>query len=423
MKKNIIYILLCAIIFCSGCSKNKKTQEASLKLWLAPSSTGNEYWEIVIDKWNKSGLGMKVTFETIPAVGSTEEAIFNGIVSETIPDISANIFPGFGAQLYSLGAVYDLKEFDGFDKLIAKRKMERIIKKCEYEGKIPMFPTATNPMLIWWRKDLLKELGYNSIPKTYDDVYELAKKLTIPKRRYLFKVFAGKNWWSRTGDFIPFYYAASEGKEYIRDNTAVLDNEYSKDVLNFFKTMVDQDWTMINFGSSNIFYEGVVLGEVKSPWDIGIAEINYPELIDKIQVGPILTPKPQEHSYTVSDTKGLVIFKSCKYPEEAWKFINWVYENDEFSKLRIEKSRVCPARGDLMTNPIFSDIMKNNKMYAEYAKYVNYSVTRTPITKTMQVQKVMTSNLVETVIFGEKTIDNSLKYTTKEMNKILKSSR
>ena len=189
----------------------KKTSQ-NLKMWVAPDSTQLKFWDVVVNDWNKSGLGRKVEFTTIPAAQSSEEAIFNSIASCTSPDICTNIFSGFGAQLASIGSVYNLQEFKGYDKLIAQRKMETIMSKWEYQHNNYVFPIYYNPAMYGWRWDILQKLGWKRLPLTYSDVMKLGDQFHVPNKKYPVQLLANPSWWSRWWDFISFYYAASNGK-------------------------------------------------------------------------------------------------------------------------------------------------------------------------------------------------------------------
>lgn len=85
-------------LFLSGCEADENNQK-SIKLWIAPNITQEVYWGEVVKEWNNIPGNRKVEFTTIPAAGSSEEAIMNALASGTEPDISTNIFIGFAKQL------------------------------------------------------------------------------------------------------------------------------------------------------------------------------------------------------------------------------------------------------------------------------------------------------------------------------------
>ncbi len=421
MKKILCLLTVAATLVLTGCGGSKGSEDEKLQLWIAPNQVQEEFWKEVVTEWNESGVGMEVEVKTIPAAGSSEEAIMSAVASNTAPDISTNIFSGFGAQLVELGVAKNLNELDGFDELIATRKMETIIKGWEIDGTNPVFPIYSNPVLFWWRGDILEELGFEGVPKTYEDVYEISKAYSVSRKQYGMKVLAGKNWWDRWFDFIGYYYAASNGKPYINEGGAVYNDEFGKEVLEFVKTMLENEWSTANFATGTIFFDGTVLGETKGAWDLDYGRSQYPDVMESVKIGPMLVPAGMEveKPYTLADAKGLVIFKSSKHPEEAWKFVKWVFEKDELSKLWLEKTGMAPARGDLLENPIFFDFYKENPEEAEYAKYVEVGIPAAMQTQTVDIQQIMTNEMIEPITFKTKTIEKALNDAVETTNKIL----
>jgi multiple sugar transport system substrate-binding protein len=78
-----------------------------------------------------------------------------------------------------------------------------------------------------------------------------------------------------------------------------------------------------------------------------------------------------------------------------------------------------PAREDLLTNEIFADFWEANPLAAEYAKYVPYAIPPAPITTTVDVQDIMTVELVEPLMHGTKDVQKALDDAVKAINRIL----
>jgi multiple sugar transport system substrate-binding protein len=427
MKERIIIIIVLILfgwyVVSIIANKTKKRDPDILTFWVAPNQTQGLFWGKVVNDWNKSGLGLKVEVRSIPASNSSEEAILTSIVSNTNPDMCTNIFSGFGAQLSSLEAIYPLSDFDGYEELIKTRDMETIMKHWELKGKNYIFPIYCNPFLNWWRWDKLQENGFDKIPITYSDLYELAEKVTIPFKQYAIFAVQGRDWWDRWADYIAYYYAAGNGAPYIKDNKAVLDNKYSREVLEFFKKCLDNKWTMTG-NIKDAFFKGQVFGKVHGPWDILVAEQLYPEVLKSVKIGPILVPDSHKGPiYTYADSKGMVIFKSCPNKEEAWKFMKWVFSQDKYSKLWVEQTSMPPARGDLMKNPMFADYYKKHAIAAQYADYVSRAVPTAFITDTLDVQTAMTNLVIEPLEYKTTTVDEAIKKLTVKIDDILEKNK
>ncbi len=425
--RNIIEMMLAgAFLLISGCSGSDPTPEEFsddkiIRLWVAPDESQEAFWKIVVERWNKRGSGIQVKFKTIPAVESSEKAILTALVAGNAPDLSTNIFSGFAAQLAGLGQLQDLSVMDGYKELVLVRHMESIMQGWDQGGKKYVFPLYSNPTLIWWRGDILQKLGINKIPQTYDDVYELSKQYAASDHKFGMQIMTGLNWYDRWYDYISFYYAASNGVPYINDGKAFYDNDAGLSVLTFMDTIYKNGWTALDFESDDPLTTGLVVGAVRGPWSVSFFKRMYPDTLKKIIVGPMIRKhKTDGKAYTFADSKGLVLFKHSKVKAEAFAFISWVLSNDELSLLWLEKTNLPPARGDLMENAIFKTFYEANPLAKQYAIYVDVAIPSAFIESTIDVQKIMGFEMVESVKFGTKPPETALADAVRRTNKLLK---
>lgn len=405
----------------SGCDNDNasaNTEKQELTLWIAPNNVQEVFWGEVATKWNNQPDKKKVVITTIPAAGSSEEAIMNAIASGRAPDISENIFTGFGAQLAELNQIVDLSTLDGYSDLIEARKMSSIMPGWAYKDKNYILPIYMNPVLFWWRGDLLKEQGLVDVPRSYNEIYALSQQYTIKDKRYAVQATSGRNWWDRWFDFIALYYAANDGQPYIANDKAVYDNQAGTDVLNFMHTLFANNWTMYDFGQDDPLVTGKVLGAVRGPWDLSRYEQQYPDILKNIKIGPMLTSSGNQHPHTFADGKGLVIFNNSTMKTEAWEFIQWVFTNPEFDKRWVELTGMPPARADLLTNPIFASYYDEHPLAAAYAQYVSVAVPPVSSNETVEIQRSMTQ-MVEKTAFNAATPAAALTESVQEVNKIL----
>jgi len=154
-----------------------------ITLWTAPNMYQEQFWKVILEEWKQVRPDIEVEWKTIPASGSSEEAILTAIVTDKAPDLCTNIFSGFAAQLIEADQLVALNTVEGFDELVQIRKADEGIKGWNFSGKYYVFPIYSNPMLFWWREDILAEAGFDSPPRTYSDVYKLAENFCKPKER------------------------------------------------------------------------------------------------------------------------------------------------------------------------------------------------------------------------------------------------
>ena len=420
--------LLFSIIFLSFFSCQKKEDKATnqtgnkeavtLKFWVSPDRAQEIFWKEVVDKWNKENTDIKVNLSTIPTSDSSEETILNSIASGTNPDMSTNIFSGFAAQLISLDQIYNLKSLDGWDELIKKRKMENIISSWEKDGKVYVLPEFINPTIVSWRKDMLDKLGLG-IPKTFSDILALGEKFENSdlksEGKYVMVVAGSNNWWDRWFDFITYYFAATDGKKYIENEKMTFNNSESIEILKFMREMYKKGYYTKGLKVQDL-YDGNVIGVLSGANNLKFGQTQFPDLMDKIVVGPVPTSEEKTNVSTFGDIKGLVIFKSTKHLQEVWSFVKWVYGNDDFSKKWLDLVGLPPARGDLLTNEKFKDFYSKTPDNLKYVQVVGNAHPTALIGNTPEVQGIMTKILIDSLFLTDESAESLLSKAEEEIN-------
>ncbi|MBU9814302.1 carbohydrate ABC transporter substrate-binding protein [Rahnella sp. C60] len=418
MKKMKLAVIAGITLFLSGCGPEEKDQ-TSIKMWIAPNITQEMYWGEVVNEWNSNPAHRKVEFTPIPAAGSSEEAIMNALASGTEPDISTNIFIGFAKQLSELKQLSDYGKMPGFQELVETRHMGKAVASWQFEGQQNVIPIYISPIVYWWRSDLLAAQGFDHVPTTYDEVYTLSEQMTKNQKGYSLQITSGKNWWDRWFDFIPLYYAASQGSPYIQDHKASFDNEAGRQTLTFLNKMFANKWTSYDFSAADDpLATGAVLGAVRGPWDIDRYQKQFPDVLKTIRIGPMLTLTGKPGVSTMADSKGIVMFSTSKVQADAWKFIQWVYSDPKHDRRWLELTGMPPAREDLQSNAIFEEYLQQHVLVNAIASYLPKAVPPAPITKTVEVQRTMTQ-MIEKLVFKGSLIPRVIQESSQEIDKTL----
>lgn len=420
--KLMVSILLS--LYISGCGPDEKKDEqagakTAIKMWVAPNENEEAFWNKMVTEWNKDPAHTPVQFTTIPAANSSEEAIMNALASGTEPDISSNIFIGFASQLVDVGQIEDLSKMPGFDDLVKTRQMASLLPAWKLNGQQNVLPIYVNPIVWWWRGDLLKKYGFDHAPTRYDELYQLAERRAADNHGYVMQLTAGKNWWERWFDFIPLYYAQSGGKTYIADKKAAFNNQDGQSVLTFMGKVFNSKWSSYDFTSADDpLATGQVLASARGPWDLARYRKQYPEVLKTIQIGPMLTENGAAHPHTFGDSKGMVMFSSSTHKTEAWAFMQWVFGNAAHDRTWLELTGMPPARADLMSNPLFTDYFAKNPLEKDIASYVDVALPPVATTQTTEIQRSMTQ-MLERVIFNNEAPAKALDQSQQEVNALL----
>lgn len=115
----------------------------------------------------------------VEIIGSKkDDAILTAIASGTTPDI----FMGYWnttSTWAANGALLDLTDYINNDSAFEKDDFASVgWEQATFDDKIYGVPFIMNTTLLYYRKDLLKEAGYDAPPKTLAELKEMAVKLT-----------------------------------------------------------------------------------------------------------------------------------------------------------------------------------------------------------------------------------------------------
>ncbi len=135
-------------------------QAAALNSLIQDSFTPNE-------EYYYNGKPINVQVEIVNA------SLINGILAGNYPDMSLQMARTEPVNLGIRGALTDLSQFEDFDEVITRfqdgSNLETgAVAPYTYDGKTYALPDTQNFMLMFYRTDVLQELGLE-VPKTWDE--------------------------------------------------------------------------------------------------------------------------------------------------------------------------------------------------------------------------------------------------------------
>ena len=255
------------------------------------------------------------------------------VVAGKGPDIALNNAIGEPMNYALRNAVVDVSQFAGWDE-VAARFNESALLPARFEGKVYGVPETETFYMLFYRSDILTDLGLE-VPKTWQDVTDM---LPVLKRNGMdFGLFPNLS------TYCMFLYQ-NGGELYSADGRRCLLD--SKVALDEFR-----DWTQyyidyklpIDFDFNNRFRSGeipvgvsdystfnfltVFAPELKGLWDF----TSVPGTPD--EEGNILTASPNNATY------GMVL-SGCEDPELAFHFLDWWTSTDVQTRFGLEMESI-----------------------------------------------------------------------------------
>lgn len=385
----ILAAILISTLVLTGCGGNQSSSASgnvSITFWAAPNPPQVKFWTEMAKEFMAQNHKISVTVRAMPKSPSSEAAIQAALAGGSAPTASENIFTGFASQLEQSQAIVPLDEMPGFQQVVQARSMQQTIANWKFsDSHTYVIPMYVNPMLIGWRMDILRQIGYNQPPRTYSQVIAMGKALQAKFPNKF--VWAGQpigqdTWYQRWFDFFTLYDAASNGHSFISGNKITADDQAAEATLTFAQQLA-QNHLLLTQTTTNPFETGLSVMDVLGPWTFPTWQQQFPNL--KLNDNYVLTPPPVPDSManstvnttkTFADAKGVVIYKQASPAQQqaAWEFIKWVMSDSQHDLNWLQTTGEAPARDDLSTNPIFTSYYKQNPQLLQYAQGVSNAI-------------------------------------------------
>ncbi len=418
------FIALALIYLLSSCGE-RGDQGNELLFWSASNPPEIEFARYIVTQWNKANPGITpIKFQPVPEGQSSEEIILAAVVGETTPDIYSSMWQGDVEAYAQAGVLIPFDTLDGFNEFIYSRCDSNVIEEIRsLDGHIYQIPWKTNPIMMIYNQNILRELGLNNPPHSYSDFLAASKlfKKDADGDGYVDRWFGYSEvkvtWWQRFFDFYPFYLASSGGAPLVENNKAVFNNEHAIGVFSFLKKLYDNEYFARERLSAkqDVFLSSNIVTRFVGPWEIVHAEKFKPEGFE-YDFSTIPVPDGFEGPiYTYGDPKNIVIFNTCSNPQYAWEFIKFMISKENDLKL-LEITTQLPRRKNLDTDSLYMNyFIANPKMitFAKQTKYVK-GTDSSPVLK--EVFDIISQEYEACVIYGVKSPEQAINDAANAVN-------
>jgi multiple sugar transport system substrate-binding protein len=319
----ILSLCLISLSSCQGI-KQKEDGVIHLTLWQAINPPANrDIFQKLVDKFNQTHPDIQVEsiFESEPQLPK----ILTSVVANVPPDI-LSFHPEYTGQFVELGAIRPLE--DWLDKLPLKADIRpNLLGEMQLGGHIWSVPMHTSNIGIFYRPKLFEAAGVTELPKTWDELRQVAKKLTIDRNgdrrpeQYGILLPLGKGGWT-VFSWFPFLFGA-EG-EVVTNNRPNLMNTGAIAALQFWQDLIKDGSVLLSAPErgyeEDAFLAGRVAMQITGPWT----------LIMKSAVDHQVLPIPASvRPATVTGTGNLFVMKTTPAREQAaFKFLEYVLSEE-----------------------------------------------------------------------------------------------
>ena len=420
LQASIGFIVLCCLASCS----DDKQDSHSFVFWASSNPEEIKFTSQYVDRWNESHPDLPFSFQPVPEGQSSEEVILAAVVGKTTPDIYANMWQGDVEDFAQSGVLIPLDTLDGFLEFLYQRCDSQVVREItSSDGHIYQVPWKVNPIMMMYNPAMFKDAGVQDVPADYTTYIEAGAKI----KDHAVNANLGKHWlgisevnpiwWQRFFNFLPLYYASSQGAPVVKDGKAAFNNEHGIKVFAFLQKLYGKDYfpREQQKGQSDPFLASRIATTFIGPWTI---EQNERFKTKGFEYEFIHMPVPDDMTgpiYTYGDPKNMVIFNTCKNPEAAWRFLQTLI-TPEGDKDFLSMSGQLPRRKDLDSNPLFVDYLQAHPKVIPFAQQAKYVKGMDSERYMKEVLDIISQEYEACVVYGRKSPEKAIEDAAKAVD-------
>ncbi|KOP66130.1 ABC transporter substrate-binding protein [Bacillus sp. FJAT-18019] len=333
----------------AGCSGgSEKADEGSkgkqeLKVWLM----GDETDETLIKQYEEKNPGVKVNVQSIPW-GSAHDKLLTAVASKSGPDV-VQMGTTWIPEFAQAGALLDLTPYlDQYPNLKPENYFDGAVQTMSFDDKIVGIPWYVETRVLFYRTDILAEVGYPEGPKTWDDMKDAGQKLAARGNgNYAITIDA------KDMNYLSMF-AWQNGSAMIDENRKPHFNEPEfMGAMEYLKSFYDTGMTPLasDLDLFAAFKDGQFPMFISGPWMIQGVKDKAPEIEGKWAT---TTLPAKETNTSFLGGANMSVFSSTKNAEEAVKFISFMSEQ-ESQLTNYDVSKNLPAIKSAWEDKRFED--------------------------------------------------------------------
>lgn len=418
MNRSIFVIFLwsffCLSLIC-GCGRGSRTESGKITLsFWAMGFEGEKVGEL-IPLFEKQNPDIEVDVQAIPW-SAAHEKLLTAFAGGSTPDI-CQLGNTWIPEFQAIGALLPMDSMLRVSKVIVDSMFfSGIWATNVLAEKVWGIPWYVDTRLVYYRTDILKEVGYTEAPETWQDWLEASRRIKrkYPDRYGAFFSLVHGDWQ------IPALMILHHGGRLLKDKNqwGAFDDpatvEALEQYLQFFKeNLAPRDMTRI----TNIyqgFEEGYFAWMITGPWNVSEIRQRIPKLEGRWSTAMLPGEKMR---FSTAGGSSIVMFKSTRYALQAWRFIEFLAKMEtqvEFYHL----TRDLPSIKESWLN---AQIISDPAMMAFYHQLE--SVVPTPKIAEWEMVAIKMQEHLDRVIFNKRTLGEMVPELNRDINYILEKRR
>ena len=294
----------------------------AIDVWVTRGRDWAEIIKLMADEEFTAETGIRVNINVVPAGDKTK--LLLSTTSGLQPDVALGVEAEVPIDFAIRNALVNLNEFDDYAEVAARFRPGALVP-YQYNGGDYALPENQNFNMLFYRKDIMDELGITEIPDTWQEVMDIIPLLQQEGMDFYYP-HAPNAPDQAINEFSPFLFQHG-GEYYLEDGMfSAIDTPEAMAAMRMWTGL----FTNYKINKDANFYNRFRTGEMP----IGVADYSTyvllstaaPELTGWWGMKPmpgIEQPDGQINRSTGGLAQTAIIFSASQHRDESWQFLKW----------------------------------------------------------------------------------------------------
>ncbi len=400
-----------------GCGSSESLPTTKLRFWVMGRE--GELVEELVAIFEKENPGIEVEVQQIPW-SAAHEKLLTAYVGRSTPDL-AQLGNTWIAEFAALGALEELDSQIATTPGIAPQDyFEGIWRTNVIDGVTWGVPWYVDTRLIFYRKDVLAQAGFDSMPGDWAGwikAMEAVNRSVGPDR---YPIFLPLNEWTQ-----PVIFGLQEGSPLLVDDftRGAFSAPRFRDAFHFYYDIFERGLAppVGNNEIANLYQEfakGLFAMYITGPWNLVEFQRRLPEeLLDAWGTAPLPGPGPGRPGVSLAGGSSLVLFKRSGHGDASWRLVEFLSRAE--NQLRFyELTGDLPAKLDAWTDGGLAEGQRTRAFWVQL-----HRVVPLPAVPEWELIAARVQEYSEEAIRGVTARDSALTELDREVDRILQKRR
>ena len=407
--------LIAALPGALSCAQGRGDGEVTLRFWAMGAEGGKV--QALVDDFEREHPGVHVELQQIPWTAAHEK-LLTAHVGGSTPDV-AQLGNTWVPEFAALDALAPLDDrVRGSTTVRPRSYFSGIWDTNVVDGVLYGIPWYVDTRVLFYRSDLLKAAGYDSMPSTWAGWTEAMKAMKARMGPRQYPVLLPTNEWT-----YPVVFGLQAGAPLLREDGRYggFHDERFRDAFNFYVDLFRQGLAqpVANTQISNLYQEferGNIAMYITGPWNIDEFKRRLPPAMEgRWATAPL--PGPDGPGLSLAGGASLVVFRGAKQPELAWALVEFLSRPErqvQFYQLTGD----LPPRREPWKNTALAD-----NRYAQAFRQQLERVAATPKVPEWEQIAVRLQDYSEKAVRNTQTVDEALASLDHDVDGMLEKRR